>query len=276
MSIAYINTEPRTERDSQYFFSAWRVVEIGFFVALHATCFSLAAAGYLILGRRRRLGALFGRSMANLLEALGPTFIKIGQVLSSRPDLLPGEIINALSRLQDEIAPFDVRKIPAIIQQAFGRPVEEIFESLDLDHVSAASVAHVHRARLKDGRKVAVKIRRPGIIRLVDSDLAILRFIAKTLARIPALRTMPLTQLVDDIGTPIRQQLDFVLEAENNRLFHEQFARVEHIRFPRLVEELCTDSVLTMEYLDDLQKVTSSTFAEAERKVAALAGLRAL
>ena len=253
-----------------------RSVEIIFFVALHGGRFVLLSTRRLLVKRGPAQGATFGNCLAGLFESLGPTFIKIGQVLSSRPDLLPREVINGLTRLQDQIAPFDVQLIPGLIESAFGRSIDEIFESFDFNPVSAASVAHVHRARLKDGRQVAVKIRRPGVIRQVDNDLRILRFVARTLALLPFMRTTPVRQLVDEVGFPVRQQLDFRLEAENNRRFRRNFVAVEHVKFPALIEPLCADSVLTMEFVEEMQKLTSQCFTADERKTAALAGLRAL
>jgi ubiquinone biosynthesis protein len=154
--------------------------------------------------------------------------------------------------------------------------MEEVFESFDLEPLASASIAHVHRATLPDGREVAVKIRRPGSVRQVEADLALMARGAHLLAKLPPLRVMPLTELVAELSAPIRQQLDFEREAENLRRFRTHFEGVEHIAMPVLVEELCTPSVLTMEYLDGLEKVTSERFSAAERRTAALAGLRAL
>jgi ubiquinone biosynthesis protein len=303
-----------------------RFLEILFLTARHGTAFCVRAA-YLCLRRRRHECArAFGESLARLCECLGPTFIKVGQILSSRPDLLPDGVGPPLLRLQDRIAPFEDAslecadlsalwsrverafrigtkavtshrtprrrplqshskypaegfrgaQIPGIIEAAFGRPLNELFDSFDLTPVASASIAQVHRARLKDGREVAVKIRRPGISRVVDNDIRILELISRALSRLPGMRAVPLVELVSDIQLPIRQQLDFHLEAANNRRFREAFARSEHIKFPELVDHLCTEDVLTMEYLDHLRRTDSPNLTADERKTAALAGLRAL
>jgi ubiquinone biosynthesis protein len=152
----------------------------------------------------------------------------------------------------------------------------ELFASFDLRPVSCASIAHVHRARLRDGRKVAVKIRRPGIVSKIDNDFRILYFWARRLSALPFMRTVPLISLIAEIGEAVKLQTSFEQEAENNRRFQEHFAGIEHIRFPRLVDELCVDSVVTMEFFDGLKKVTETEFTVSERRVAALAGLRAL
>ncbi|HEX7333558.1 MAG TPA: AarF/UbiB family protein, partial [Pyrinomonadaceae bacterium] len=255
---------------------AFRFLEILLLAARHGTVFCVRAA-YLCLRRRRHeCGRVLGESVAGLCEDLGPTFIKVGQILSSRPDLLPESMGPPLLRLQDQIAPFDGAKIPRIIESAFGRPLHELFDSFDLAPVASASIAQVHRARLRDGREVAVKIRRPGISRVVNDDLRILERISRALSRLPGMRAVPLLELVDDIQLPIRQQLDFHLEAANNRRFREAFALSEHIKLPELVDELCTEDVLTMEYLDRLRRTDSANLTEDERKTAALSGLRAL
>lgn len=256
--------------------SIWRFVEIVFLLTLYGARFVAHALVLLLLRRRERCAALLGESMARLCEALGPTFIKAGQIFSSRPDLLPASVVAPLVRLQERIAPFDSTRIPSLIEEAFGRPLDELFESFDLKPVAAASIAQVHRARLKDGRDVAVKIRRPGISRQVENDLRILEFGAKFLSALPGMKTVPLPELVSDIGTPIRQQLNFTLEAANNRLFRQNFAGIEHVTFPKLVEPLCNGSILTMDYMDGMQRVDAAKFTLAERKTAALAGLRAL
>lgn len=219
---------------------------------------------------------LLGETLASLCEALGPAFIKAGQILSARPDLLPAGVGAPLRRLQNQIAPFDGAQASTIIETTFERSLHELFDSFELEPIASASIAQVHRARLKDGREVAVKVRRPGVARVVNNDMRILRFGAKALSRLPGMSAVPLPELVDEFVGPIRQQLDFHLEAANNLRFREEFALTEHIRLPALVEDLCTENVLTMEYLDHLQRTDCNRLSASERKTAALAGLRAL
>ena len=226
--------------------------------------------------RRESHQELLGRFLAELFESLGAAFIKIGQILSSRPDLLPASIITHLRRLQDEVAPFDVRRIPRLIEEALGRPMEEVFESFDLEPVSSASIAHVHRARLADGRHVAVKIRRPAAVRQVSTDLRWFSWMARLLDQLPPLRILPLSEAVGEVGEAVAQQLDFRLEAENNRRFREHFRGHRNVAIPELVEELCSDSVLTMEFMDRLEKVGITDLPRESRETSTLVGLKAL
>ncbi|KYC43737.1 hypothetical protein WA1_00810 [Scytonema hofmannii PCC 7110] len=257
-------------------FLLWRLAEISFSFIIHLIRLVVRLGIRTLLDRKPKLNRLLGDFIAELLESLGATFIKIGQILSSRPDLLPSEIIASLTRLQDRVAPFNTRRIPGLIQEAFGRSINEIFESFDYKPISSASVAHVHWARLKDGTEVAVKIRRPGLLRKVKNDLLIIKSFAKTLDLFPIMRLIPLTGLVAEFSKSIELQLDFTIEANNNQLFHKNFAEVKNIIFPKLINELCTDSVLVMEFLNGLMKVSEVDFTPMQRKTSAIASVRAL
>lgn len=245
-------------------------------VVSHAGRFAARAAWWSVTGRRRRVADLAGRALADLCEALGPAYIKLAQAASTRPDLLPAPVVAALARLQDDVAPFDGRAAAATVESAFGRPIAELFVTFQERPVASASIAQVHRATLADGRTVAVKVRRPGIVPRVEADLALWRAAARLLACVPGLRDLPWPELVEEVGRPVHDQLNFLAEAENNRLFRSQFADAEGVRFPALVEELCGESVLTMEFIEPLTRVTSTEMADADRKAAARTGLRTL
>ncbi len=268
------STPPRPVRDALS--ALGRLAEIVALVAVHGGRWALRLG----LTRLRRpappAGALLGEVLADLFQALGPTFIKAGQILSARPDLLSPTVAGPLARLQDQIEPFDARLVPGLLQAAFARPLEEVFASFESAPLSCASVAQVHRARLQDGRDVAVKIRRPGIVRRVERDFRLLRLLARTAARLPGMRTVPVVELVGEIERPIVQQLDLAHEARSLRQLRRNFAGHERIRIPAPIDELCRDSVLTMEHMAELQKVTAPGFSTHERQAAAQAGLRAL
>ena len=220
--------------------------------------------------------SLAGIRLAALLEDLGPTAIKLGQILSARPDLIPPAITGPLSRLQDRLRPFAGEDAVHAVEASLGRCVAEVFSEFDLQPVASASIAQVHRARLLDGREVAVKIRRPGVEITVERDLRMLHALARFLARLPGMRVVPIQELVEEVMLPIYEQLDFELEAENNRTFRRNFYRAEHISIPALIDDLCTESVLVMEYIAELRKIGESVLTPEDGRRAAVTGLRAL
>jgi ubiquinone biosynthesis protein len=238
-------------------------------VCLHA----LRYAWHVVFVRGRDAA---GESLASLFEDLGPSYIKIGQILSCRPDLVSPRITAALSRLQDQVKPVDPEVLLAALREDLATPLEAVFSSIDSKPVASASIAQVHRACLRDGRDVAVKIRRPGVDALVAADFRIVAAIASALSTAPILRALPLRELVEEIRCPIEQQLDFVHEAECNRRLRRIFRHAEHIRIPMLVDELCTASTLTMDFVPGLGKLTASGLEPAQCRTAALSGLRAL
>src|SRR5436853_2759775 len=253
-----------------------RIVEISFFLVLYSLGSIYRWVVQVLSGRGPAIGPPIGEPLAALCESLGPTFIKIGQILSSRPDLLPPEVTIPLSRLQDRVALVGAGKIERQIEKSFGRPIAEIFEFFDPVPVSGASVAQVHRARLRTGEEVAVKIRRPHVIATVKRDLLVLDFFIRVAELIPAMRLIPVRELFGEFGRLIEQQLDFDFETNNNRRFRQNFADWKQVVIPRLIDEFCTESILTMEYLDGLMKVTALTFSPEQCQEAAVFSLHAL
>ena len=257
-------------------FFTFRLCEFIFFGGLHSAAFSLRVLVRLLSRRGPTTARLLGETICDLFESLGATFVKVGQVMSSRPDIFSEAVTGPLKRLQDQVAPFDTRKIPALLFEALGRPMNVLFAEFDLKPLSAASVAHVHRARLKDGREVAVKIRRPGQLRRVRYDLLVLKLFARLLDLLPGMYLISLPQMVDEFTRNICRQLDFRIEADNNRRFRKNFAGKTAVKFPALVEEYCTESTLVMEYLGGLQKIGHVTLPQEERQKAARTALSAL
>lgn len=163
-----------------------------------------------------------------------------------------------------------------MIEGEFGRPMSEIFARFDLQPIASASIAHVHRAALEDGREVAVKIRRPGLERRVDLDLSAMAWLASTMEALPPMRLLAMRSVVDEFGGAIREQLDFRIEAGNNRTFRRNFQDLDGVRIPELVDDLCCSTVLVMEFLEGLGRPESCGLTEQETQDAARLGLRVL
>jgi predicted unusual protein kinase regulating ubiquinone biosynthesis (AarF/ABC1/UbiB family) len=191
-----------------------------------------------------------GLQLASALEELGPCFIKLGQLLSTRPDLLPAEYIRALSRLQDTIQPVPSERIIQIIQAELQRPIDQLFQSFDHEPLATASMAQVHRAVLPDGTEVAVKVQRPGVRQRIEIDLEVLREVAQFAARHTAIGARyGLVQMVHELELSLNQELDFRLEAENTRRIGRQIAGFPRLCTPTVYTDYTSPRVLTLSFL---------------------------
>ena len=152
---------------------------------------------------------------AQALEDMGPTFIKFGQLLSTRPDILPESWIDALARLQDKIAPLEYETIRTLIKTSQrDKDISESFDSIDPTPIAAASIAQVHRGTLKDGRRVVIKVRRPGVSQRIDDDLALMAWFASRIEeRVPSLTFIRPREIVDEFSRNLRRETDFLTEA---------------------------------------------------------------
>ena len=195
--------------------------------------------------------------LARDLEQLGPTFIKLGQLLSTRADLLPPAYLEALSRLQDEIEPFPFEDVQRIVEEDLGARLSKAFSVFEERPIAAASLGQVHRAALRDGRVVAVKVQRPGVAETVGKDLDTLDEIARFLdARTEAGRRYELGRMVDEFRAAITLELDYVREAENLRLIGKNLEEFKLITVPQPVDGYTATHVLTMDYVSGT-KVTA-------------------
>lgn len=203
------------------------------------------------------------------LTALGPTFVKIGQVLSTRRDLVPGPWHRALAALADEVPPPPAAVLENALRAAYGAPDAWPFRSIELTPVASGSIATVHAAELADGRAVAVKLRRPGIVPIMRTDLALLATVAGWAARVPRLSRVPIRQMVEEVGAAIAGQLDF--EAERAALYRlrANFADDPAIRIPAPADELCTPTTIVMEFIEDLRRVRPAELSLPARAAAA-------
>lgn len=184
------------------------------------------------------------------LEELGPTFVKLGQLLSNRTDLLPLELIEELSGLQDRVQPLEWKKIRESLREEIGQDVKQVFRELDEEAAASASIAQVHRAVLRSGEEVAIKIQRPGIRKTIETDLEILAYVARLAERyLPASRYLGPTGLVKEFRKHLTRELDFSRERQNMERFRSSYRNRRGLIVPRTYPKHCTERLLVMDYV---------------------------
>jgi ubiquinone biosynthesis protein len=217
----------------------------------------------------------FGECLLDLFRHLGATFIKVGQIMSTRPDLVPEHITHALAHLQDDVGPFPFEAVQRIVSEDLGHPVEKVFAEFSLRPIASASVSQVHKARLHDGRVVAVKVRRPEVLEICTFDLAVMRKVAHLLGKLPSLASMSPESTVEQFGRAVYAQLDFRVEARNNHRFRENFRDVPDVVFPEVFEEYSSERILCMTHIQG-SKILDAHKSSSDPKRIARLGLRAL
>jgi len=196
----------------------------------------------------RRFDVPRGVRMRLALERLGPIFVKFGQVLSTRRDLLPADVADELALLQDRVPPFPAAIARKLVERAFGRSIEVIFDRFDAEPVASASIAQVHFARLKDGREVAVKVLRPGMLEAIDDDLMLMGTAARWIERWSADgRRLKPREVVAEFDVYLHDELDLVREAANAAQLRRNMAGLNLLMIPEMYWELCTPGVIVME-----------------------------
>jgi len=226
-------------------------------------------------GEREPLSAPTRIRMA--LEELGPTFVKLGQILSTRPFLIPPDLVVELSKLQDEVKPLDFPQIKKQIENELGAPIDELFQNFEERPIASASLAQAHRARIRDGIEVVVKVQRPDIEKVIQADMDILRDLARLLVRyVPESRQFNPLDIVEEIARTMRKELDFMNEARNVEHFRKNFQGVDFIYIPRVFWEFTTSKVITLEYIDGIKisEVDKIEAAGLDRKLIARIGSR--
>ena len=199
---------------------------------------------------RENIDKPFAVRLRLVCEELGTTFIKFGQMLSMRPDILPKNVILELEKLQDQVPPFDLKTVRETIGVQFGKPFAEIFRSFAEVPEAAASVAQVHRATLLSGEEAAVKIQRPGVRDLVSVDLEILFHLAQLAERhVPELALFNPKAVVAEFAASIHHELDFLKEARNIEGFRKNFLNDPTVRIPSVYWDYCTEKVICMEFI---------------------------
>jgi ubiquinone biosynthesis protein len=210
------------------------------------------------------------RHVREACEELGTTFIKLGQVLSARADLLPEPYRKELQKLQDSVAPIPTREVEAIIREELGARPEDLFAFFDREATASASIGQVHAARLHDGREVIVKVRKPGVEQLVEMDLAILADEAEAWTeRFPALAPYDVPAMIREFADTLRNELDYAKEAANVRFFNEIFASRSGYSLPEVVEEFSTSRVIVLTRTEGMRPEEAVRLSKRRRSSAA-------
>jgi len=224
-----------------------RVTEIGRVATRHGF-------GYLLDRRRAsdtELDADRGRRLREMLDELGPTFVKFGQVLSTRPDVVPPDIVAELRQLQDNVSPVPIEEVERVVREELGLTIEQAFVEFDEQPVAAASIGQVHRATLPNDTHVVVKVQRPNAARQIESDLKLMASAARVAReRVRQLDFIDTGELVEEFGRSIRLELDYQQEARNAETFRRNFAADTRIAVPRVWWRYTTGRLLTLDRLE--------------------------
>ena len=272
----------KINRDLRFIRRFWNILEI---IASYGYREFIAAVfpGKKLSGRRRKPVPGTGRpeQLCAMLEELGPAFVKAGQILSSRPDLIGGKYASALRKLTEHVTPVPTEKIRAVIEQELGRKVEDVFDAFSSDPLGSASIGQVHLAKLRsNGRQVVVKVQRPDIDKLIRQDIDVMRLIAERMEEHAGnIRFQPV-KIVEEFSSAISRELDYMVEAANLLHFRKDFSGDPQICIPEVFFEYTTGKVLVMEYIpgDSAAKVESDPALRQKYDLQKIAdaGVRAL
>ncbi len=222
--------------------------------------------------RHAEHGMSVGERLRHVLEELGPTFVKLGQILSTRPDVLPRDVLDELAKLQDCVSPFPFDQVREVVEGSLGAPLEELFTRFDPEPLAAASVAQVHRAVAHTGRDVVVKVLRPGIEETIEQDLQILHDLARFVDAKTKLGALyDFTGMAKEFDHTIRTELDLRIEGENTDAFRESLAKDEGVRAPEVVWTHTARRVLTLEFIEGfaMKDLENPAFIAVDRKATA-------
>jgi len=215
----------------------------------------LRIGGRRMFAKQREIAAFSWTERIRLaLEELGPTFVKMGQIMSTRPFMIPVDLVTELAKLQDQVAPFPLDQVRQILEAELGKPQEELFSTFSPEPVASASLSQVHRATTLAGDDVAVKIQRPQVRQIMEKDLSILRDLAVLLDRyIPEVRQFSPVAIVDEVAKSAKQEVDFLFEARNLEIFAENFAGDDRVFLPKVFWDHSSVRVLTLSFIDGIK-----------------------
>ena len=224
------------------------------------------------LPRRRDTSAPLGERIRLALEELGPIFVKFGQALSTRRDLLPVDIADELAKLQDSVPPFPSEQAVAILNEVYGEPVEQVFKRFDAEPLAAASIAQVHTAQLPNGQEVVVKLLRPGVQEQIEGDLDVLRMIAGLAAKYweHGQRLRPL-DVVAEYERTVIDELDLMREAANAAQLKRNFGASDMLYVPDVYWDYCRPEVLVQERIYGIPISDMDALREAGANIQILA-----
>lgn len=218
-----------------------------------------------------------GRRLASLFEALGPTFIKIGQTLGNRSDLARDELLRPLRRLHDNVRPMSAGAAMRVLVSAYGEDFFQLFDGFISEPIATGSIAQVHQARCRaEGLDVALKIKRPHVDETIRADLQLIRLAANLMILIPAFRGIPVIEAIDEVARAIQQQTDFSCEVTSALRFHADMAGFPEIVIPKPIPHLCRDRVIVMTFLPGLRRLDDATLGRRERQQLLETGLKFL
>ena len=208
-----------------------------------------------------------------VLEELGPTFIKLGQIMSNRPDILPEPLLIELEKLQDSVPPMPNEEAEKMIEQELGKPIAELFKNFDPDPIASASIAQVYRAELFSGEKVAVKVQRTGIQKIIETDLEIMFHLSLLMEKhITEMEILNPVETVKEFERSIRKEIDFNIESSHIERFGRNFQTDLSIYVPEVYKEYSTKKILTMEFIDGIKVSDLKALREAENDPLLIAG----
>ncbi|MHC1604683.1 MAG: ABC1 kinase family protein [Candidatus Methanofastidiosia archaeon] len=214
-----------------------------------------------------------------ILEELGPTFIKFGQILSTRPDMISSEYVVEFSKLQDSVKPIGFEKIKSQIEKELDAPLDTIFTEIDKTPIASASIAQVHKATLLSGEVVAVKVQKPDVERTIAIDVEIMKNLSKRVGGMMAQRSpYDIEDIVEEFSKAIKKELDYTLEAANAEKFYREFEDDPTVKIPKIFEEYTTKRIMFMEYIDGIKvsEIEKLGFSLDKRKRIAEIGAKAL